>query len=314
MVEERYEVKHFDGSSCIYAFAPHMESIGSVLPGERFSVMTHDCFHEQIFSEDQTLSEIDYDRLNPATGPIMVSGAKPGDLLKLTIHDIQVADRGIAMVVPGEGVLGDLVGKGIIKVLPIENNRCRFNDFEFPIEPMIGVIGTAPSAASGTWGTASPWMHGGNMDTKDLTAGSILYLPVQTEGALLALGDCHAAMGDGELCFTGLEVQAQVELTAELITGASRKWPMLETPDAFMVIASGDTVDEALREATEQAVDLLKNSLELSFEEAYLLASLYVDLKISQIVDPKKTVRASIPKSVLSEERLLTTILCPSKE
>ncbi len=305
-------MKHFDGSSCLYAFSPQMQSIGSVLPGERFSVMTHDCFHEQIFSEEQTLSEIDYDRLNPATGPIFVEGAKPGDLLKITIHDIQVADRGIAMVVPGEGVLGDLVEKGIIKVLPIENNVCRFNTFEFPVKPMIGVIGTAPSEASGTWGTASPWTHGGNMDTRDIAAGSILYLPVNTKGALLALGDCHAAMGDGELCFTGLEVRALVELTADLIPDASQKWPMLETSDAFMVIASGDTVDEALREATEQAVNLLKVGLEMTFEEAYLLASLYVDLKISQIVDPKKTVRAAIPKTVLSEERLRTTILCPA--
>lgn len=306
-------MKHFDGSSCLYAFSPQMQSIGSVLPGERFSVKTHDCFHEQIFSEEQTLSEIDYDRLNPATGPIYVEGAKPGDLLKVTIHDIQVADRGIAMVVPGEGVLGDLVEKGIIKVLPIEKNACRFNAFEFPIEPMIGVIGTAPSADSGTWGTASPWTHGGNMDTRDIKPGSILYLPVNTDGALLALGDCHAAMGDGELCFTGLEVQALVELTADLIPGVSQKWPMLETPYAFMVIASGDSVDEALREATEQAVSLLKVSLEMTFEEAYLLASLYVDLKISQIVDPKKTVRASIPKTVLSEDRLRSTILCPVK-
>lgn len=151
------------------------------------------------------------------------------------------------------------------------------------------------------------------MDTRDIAAGSILYLPVNTEGALLALGDCHAAMGDGELCFTGLEVQALVELTADLITDVSQKWPMLETSDAFMVIASGDTVDEALREATEQAVNLLKVGLEMTFEEAYLLASLYVDLKISQIVDPKKTVRAAIPKTVLSEERLRTTILCPAR-
>jgi len=286
-----------------------MESIGSVLPGERFSVSTHDCFHEQINSEDQTLSEIDYDRLNPATGPIFVEGAKPGDWLKITIHDIQVADRGIAMVVPGEGVLGDLVEKGIIKVLRIEKNKCHFNSFEFPINPMIGVIGTAPSAASGTWGTASPWMHGGNMDTRDISAGSVLYLPVHTEGALLALGDCHAAMGDGELCFTGLEVQARIELTVELISGVSQKWPMLETAEAFMVIASGDTVDEALREATAQAVGILKAGLELTFEEAYLLASLYVDLKISQIVDPKKTVRASIPKTVLSEACLSSAIL-----
>lgn len=294
-------MKHFDGNACIYAFAPHMQPIGSVSPGERFTVMTHDCFHEQIQTEDQTFSEIDYDRLNPATGPIFIENAHPGDLLKITLHDIRVADHGIAIVVPGEGLLGHHVENSMVKIIPINGTHCTYNGLKLPLAPMVGVIGTAPSEASGTWGTASPWMHGGNMDTKDICAGSILYLPVNTEGALLALGDCHAAMGDGELCFTGLEVQAEVELTVELIPGGAQKWPVLETPEAYMVIASGDTVDDALYEASLQAVTLLASCLDMTFEEAYLLASLYVDLKISQVVDPKKTVRAAIPKSVLSE-------------
>lgn len=301
-------MKHFDARGVIYIFEPEMTPVGSVHPGERFTVDTHDCFHEQIFQEDQTLSEIDYERLNPATGPIYIEGAEPGDLLKLTIHNIRIAENGVAMVVPGEGVLGDSVKEGIIRILPIQDGLCRFAGFEFPIKPMIGVIGVAPSKASGSWGTVSPWMHGGNMDTSEMTSGTVLYLPVQAQGALLALGDCHAVMGDGELCFTGLEVQARVELTANIIRHAAQKWPMLETPDAYMVIASGDTIDEAIREATQQAIELLRQALVLSFEEAYMLASLYVDLKFCQVVDPKKTIRASIPKFVLTNLQFETVL------
>lgn len=301
-------MKHFDGSSCLYAFKPHMTPIGKVAPGERFRVTTHDCFKEQIHSEFQTLSEIDYSLLNPATGPIYVEGAAPGDFLKIFIHSIEIADHGIAMVVQGEGILGDRVTQGMVKVLPIHNGLCHFAGRTYPIHAMIGVIGTAPSEASGTWSTASPWKHGGNMDTKEICAGNILYLPVAAHGALLALGDCHGAMGDGELCFTGLEVQALVELTVEPLPGFSAEWPLLETPESYLVIASGDTVDDALREAANTAVDLLSRGLDLSFEEAYLLASLYVDLKISQVVDPKKTVKAVIPKILMTQDHFLKAL------
>lgn len=301
-------MKYFDGTRCLYAFEPHMTPIGTVEPGERFRVTAHDCFREQIHSESQALSEIDYSLLNPATGPIYVAGAEPGDLLKICIHSIEIADRGIAMVVQGEGVLGDRVTPGMVKVIPIQNGFCRFAGRDYPIHAMIGVIGVAPSEASGTWGTASPWKHGGNMDTKEICAGTVLYLPVAAPGALLALGDCHGAMGDGELCFTGLEVQACVELTAEPMSGLSSEWPLLETSEAYLVIVSGDTVDHALREAASTAVDMLSRGLGLSFEEAYLLASLYVDLKISQIVDPKKTVKAVIPKTLMSQEHFLKAL------
>lgn len=298
-------MKIISGNKVIYKFTYEMEAIETVNPGDTIKVETNDCFFQQIFSEEQVLNEIDYDRLNPATGPIYVNGAQPGDLLQVKILGIDVKDKGVAAVVPGEGVLGDQVTKPIIKVIDIKDNNAIYNGIQLPIKPMIGVIGVAPGKEDGDWATDSPWMHGGNMDTTDIKAGSTLYLPVRKEGALLALGDCHAIMGDGEICFTGLEVPADVTLEINLIKNKSIKWPLVETKEHTMIIASADDIEGAVYEATDQAVKFIKNGLGFTWEDAYIMTSLTVDIKISQLVDPKTTVRAAIPKYALSTESLL---------
>lgn len=285
-----------------------MEPIASVLPGDIFKVETNDCFFQQVLSEEQDLKDLDYGRLNPATGPIYVEGAEPGDLLKVKIISIDVKDKGIAAVIPNGGLLGDQVTKSIIRIINIEDNHALFQGVKIPISPMIGVIGVAPAKEDGEWTTDTPWKHGGNMDTKDIKAGSTLYFPVNQEGALLALGDCHALMADGEVCFTGLEIPAEVTLKVDLIKNKSVKWPLLETDEYTMVVASGDNLDHAVYEATSNAVEYIKNSLGIEWEEAYILASLSVDLKISQLVDPKITVRAAIPKYLVATEKLIDSL------
>lgn len=285
-----------------------MEPIASVLPGDIFKVETNDCFFQQVLSEEQDLKDLDYGRLNPATGPIYVGGAEPGDLLKVKIISIDVKDKGIAAVIPNGGLLGDQVTKSIIRIINIEDNHALFQGVKIPISPMIGVIGVAPAKEDGEWTTDTPWKHGGNMDTKDIKAGSTLYFPVNQEGALLALGDCHALMADGEVCFTGLEIPAEVTLEVDLIKNKSVKWPLLETDEYTMVVASGDNLDHAVYEATSNAVEYIKNSLGIEWEEAYILASLSVDLKISQLVDPKITVRAAIPKYLVATEKLIDSL------
>lgn len=301
-------MKVIAGDKVIYKFEHKMDYVEKIFPGEVIKVETNDCFFQQIFQEDQVLTEIDYDRLNPATGPIYVEGAEPGDLLQVKIIKIAPANKGVAAVVPNEGALGDQVTKPIIKVLTIEDGYADYQGIKLPIRPMIGVIGVAPAKEEGTWATDSPWKHGGNMDTTDIKAGSTLYFPVNQKGALLALGDCHALMGDGEICFTGLEVPAEVTLELNLIKGKSIKWPLVETDEHTMVIASGNDLESALYEATSQAVKHLQDSLKIEWEEAYILASLCVDLKISQVVDPKKTIRAAIPKHVVSTEKLIAAL------
>lgn len=301
-------MKVIKGDKVIYKFLNQMESIEKISPKERFVVETNDCFFQQVQDENIVLDELNYDYLNPATGPLFIVDAKPGDILKVKIIDIQVADKGVTMTVPGEGILGNQATKSKVRIVPIEENYALFNGIRIPIVPMIGVIGVAPNKADGEWPTATPWKHGGNMDTRDIKAGSTLYFPVHQDGALLALGDCHALMGDGEICFTGLEVQAKVTLEVDIIKDKSIQWPLVETKDATMVIASGDDVDQAIYETSSQAVNHLKDGLSFQWEDAYMLASLVMDLKFSQVVDPKITVRAAIPKNILSTENLLKEI------
>lgn len=302
-------MKKVTGEKVIYKFSNEMEHVAMVSQGDVIEVHTNDCFFQQIYDESQVLESIDYDLLNPATGPIYVEDAEPGDLLKVNILDIEVGPKGVAAVVAGEGVLGEQVKNPKIRIIDIVDNHAIYaENIKIPIDPMIGVIGVAPAKEDGEWATNSPWKHGGNMDTTDIRAGSTLYFSVNQKGALLALGDCHAAMGDGEMCFTGLEVPAKVLLRLEVIKGKSIKWPIVETKDHTMVIASGDSIDEAIYEASNQAIGHISDSLDIQWEDAYILGSLVVDLKISQVVDPKVTVRAAIPKNIASTKQIIESI------
>lgn len=301
-------MKKILGDKVIYKFVHGMEEAYKVSPGEIIKVETNDCFFQQLDSDEQVITEIDFDRVNPATGPIYVEGAEPGDLLQVKIIDINIKDKGVAAVVPGGGALGDQATNAIVRMIDIKDNHAIFKGVKIPLNPMIGVIGVAPAKDDGAWETATPWRHGGNMDTKDIKAGSILYFPVNQSGAMLALGDCHAAMADGEVSISGLEIPGEVTLEINIIKGKSIEWPLLETQEHTMIIASGDDLDSAAYEATSQAVKYLKESLDIEWEEAYILASLTVDLKISQIVNSKKTVRSAIPKDIVSTEKLIQSL------
>lgn len=142
-------MKVIPADKVIYKFTADMEPIASVLPGDIFKVETNDCFFQQVLSEEQDLKDLDYGRLNPATGPIYVEGAEPGDLLKVKIISIDVKDKGIAAVIPNGGLLGDQVTKSIIRIINIEDNHALFQGVKIPISPMIGVIGVAPAKEDG---------------------------------------------------------------------------------------------------------------------------------------------------------------------
>lgn len=301
-------MKIIKNTDVIYSFKPDMTPIETIEEGEVIKVMTNDCFLQQITNENTLLTAIDHSTLNPATGPIYINGAEPGDLLKVKILNIEVGGRGVAVIVKGEGVLAEKCGKSLVRIIPISDGCCSINGIEIPAKPMIGVIGVAPGNEDGEWGTDSPWKHGGNMDTKDICKGTTIYFPVRQAGGLLALGDLHAIMGDGEICFTGCEVQGEVTLEVEVIKHRSVTWPIIETSSETMVIASGDTLDDAIKAAVDQTVEHLEKGLEISWEEAYMLASLIVDVRISQVVDPKKTARAVIPKSILNTDKLIRSI------
>jgi amidase len=291
-------VKSIQSDQHVYALFPHMKAVATAVPGETVIFETRDALGGQVQTEEDVLTQLDFDRVNPATGPLAVDGAEPGDTLVVRIRGIDTADHGVALTGPGMGVLGEEALRHATRILPIEDGMVRFDELRLHTKPMIGVIGVAPLDGSHPTGTAH--RHGGNMDTKEITAGTTLYLPVFQHGALLAIGDVHAAMGDGEVCATGCEVAASVVVEVDVLKGRAPTWPTLETEHAVYILVSFPTIGEALAEATRQGVRFIQRARRTSFEDAYILSSLVMDVRVSQLVDPNKTAKAVIPKHLFA--------------
>lgn len=284
-------------TTAVLTMAPGNPAVAVVDPGETLVIETMDCFSNTIQSEDQLFSSIGWECVNPATGPIAIRGAEPGDTLKVEVVDIVTAAVGTMTTHPDYGALpGTTVER--TRRIPVVDGQVVFNDtISFPTNVMIGVIGTAP--ADEDVPTGSPKDHGGNMDTKKITTGSTLYLPVNVPGANLAVGDVHAAMGDGEVSVSGLEIAAEVTLRVDVIKGRPYPLPFLVTGDQVIAIASRTTLDEAVTEATRMMCDFLVESTGMDATESLMLLSLTGDLAVSQIVDPLRTARMELPRSIL---------------
>ena len=265
--------------------------------GDTVIFETLDCFGGQLTSEEQKMGGLDWSNINPATGPLYVDGAKIGDVLKVEIMAIELDDHGVMIHSEGERVTGREVTGEVTKILPIENGCARFNDkLSFPLQPMIGVIGTAPAGEGIPTGT--PGAHGGNMDCTRIGAGTTLYLPVNVDGALLAMGDMHAVMGDGEVGVCGVEIAGKITVRVSVIKDYALPTPFLLTDDAAMSICSAKTADEAADRATLAMHRFLVKELGMDAHDAGMLLSITGNLRVCQVVDPEKTFRMEIPRSV----------------
>ncbi|MCF8565058.1 acetamidase/formamidase family protein [Alicyclobacillus tolerans] len=286
--------------SIVYAMSPDNAPVKTVKDGDTAVFITYDCFENQILSEQQDFGGLNWERINPATGPVFVEGAEPGDLLVVHIQKIQLADHGVMTTGPDLGVMGKSLDKNTIRMVPVKDGKAIFQDFELPINPMIGVIGNAPADASVPCGT--PGQHGGNMDCKRITEGAYLILPVNVPGALFGLGDVHAAMGDGEVGVCGVEIAAEVTVSFKVLKG--KQWPAPMVIDAERVIAIAS--EEDLDGAAESAVYNMAKFLELEFgmdkSESALFLTVAGQLAICQVVDPKKTVRMEIPRWIAEKK------------
>ncbi len=282
----------------IYSFSRKNAPVLRVNSGDTVSIDTCDCFTDQIQSADQEVAAIDWNRINPATGPVYVEGASAGDLLKVTIDELEIGDQGVMVTGPDLGVMGHRLEEMESKIIPIRNGKAIFNEkLHLPLNPMIGVIGVAPEGEPVSCGT--PGAHGGNMDTKHITQGATLYFPVFTEGALFALGDFHAAMGDGEVSVSGIEVPGRATVTLEVVKGFHSKFPVLINNEGVSLLVSAMTLDEAVKVATEEMIDLLLPFTDLSVSEMTMLMSAAGEAQISQVVDPLVTARFFVPQHIL---------------
>ena len=284
----------------VYSMNKDHAPVLEVSAGEMITFQTYDCFSGQICQEADQFEKIGWDRINPATGPLKVREAEPGDILVVKILDIRVADQGVMVAVPDMGVLGKHFAESTTRVIPIEAGLAVFDEtLKVPIDPMIGVIGTAPAVGDIPCGT--PGDHGGNMDCKRIRKGATVYLPVSVPGGLLAMGDLHALMGDGEILICGVEINGEVDVYIDLLKNKPYPLPMLEDAEYWMTIATAKTLDAAAMLATENMAYWLHTEKGLSMPEAGMLMSALGDLRICQVVDPLLTARFEFPKKYLKE-------------
>ena len=284
----------------VYAMSPDNAPAACAKDGDTILFETMDCFSGQIRKETDQLGTLDWSRINPATGPVYIEGAQPGDMLKVEILRIDLAPQAATVESPDSGVTGLAATEEHTKILPVGEGAVVFNDaITLPECAMIGVIGTAPK--EGAVSTGTPDLHGGNMDCKRIGAGATLYLPVNVEGALLAMGDLHAVMGDGEVCVCGAEIAGEVTVKVTVVKGAKMPLPFLVTKEAAMAIYSAPGLDAAAEGTTLRMRSFLIDAVGMQPHEAGMLLSLAGDLRICQCVDPNKTCRMELPLSILDK-------------
>jgi amidase len=282
----------------VFSLSAEAAPVVRIRPGESLVLETADCFSDQVQSAEDTPGAVDWGHINPATGPVFVEGAEPGDVLSVLVERIEVAHRGVMAVSGDFGVLRDRFEGISFAMIAIEGGLALVAGASVPVRPMIGVIGVAPEGAPVPCG--SPGSHGGNMDTRLIGEGATLYLPVFVPGALLAAGDLHAAMGDGEICGTGVEVAGSIQLRVDIRRDVELVNPVVETLEVVATIASAETLDEAADVATRDMADLLIQRLGLSAADATMLMSAAGQLQVSQVVDPLKTARYAMSKEILA--------------
>jgi len=261
-------------------------------------------------SDADVIATMDWTRVYPLAGPIAVAGAEPGDTLAIEVVDLQTKGWGWTAIIPGLGLLPEEFPDAYLRSFDLTRGDTTFlrEDIGIPVEPFLGTMGVCPAGASAQ-PVMPPGVFGGNLDTRQLTRGSTLYLPVQLPGALFSCGDAHAAQGDGEVCVTGIESPMDVTLRLRLEKGRRIPAPQFLTSGAltprvdgagfFGTTGVGPDLYRAAQDAVRAMVDHLTRTYDLSPEDAYLLSSLCVDLKISEIVDAGQyVVSAVLPLAV----------------
>jgi amidase len=283
----------------IWAFGPDLEPVLEIDPGETVTFETNDCFTGQIASEEDLVTEIDFERVNSATGPVAVRGAEPGDSVIAEILDIRPIEVGFACLIPGFGQLIEGVESPVTRLFRVENGWVEMNErVRFPAKPMVGVVGLATDGETLTNGLAG--RHGGNLDDHLHGKGARIYFPVRQPGGMFAVGDMHASMGDGEICFTGVEIAGEIDVRFDLLKGKQATWPVTELEHAWVAHATANGYEEALKLCSEEAAKLLVDQWGFTPEDAFIFLSVACDAGVAQACKPAPgfgtIARFSIPK------------------
>jgi acetamidase/formamidase len=280
--------------------------------GDKVMLATREVSDGQVTpaSEGSIVPSLDWSRFYPLAGPIAVAGAAPGDTLAIEVVEVEAGGWGWTAIIPGDGLLPEDFPDPYLRVFDLAEGDTTplREDIAIPVEPFLGTMGVCPAEARDQR-VMPPGTFGGNIDTRQLTRGSTLYLPVEEAGALFSCGDGHAAQGDGEVCVTGIESATEVELRLTLEKGrripapqfltAGPLTPRVDRGGFFGTTGVGSDLYRAAQDAVRAMIEHLTRSYDLSPEDAYVLASLCVDLKITEIVDAGQyVVSAVLPLAV----------------
>ena len=297
-----------------HAIPPAVE----VAAGDEVRLSLRDASDEQIHedSDASSIAKLDFEHVNPVSGPIFVKDARPGDVLAIEILEFSAPSWGWTGIIPGFGLLADEFPDPWLRISRIdaEARRVRFGDgISLPLAPFTGTIGVAPAEA-GQHPVLPPTRSGGNIDTRHLVPGTTLLLPVRVDGALLSAGDSHAAQGDGEVCGTAIESRMDVTVRVSVRRDLRLDAPAFEIPAPTgtapierggwdVLTGVGPDLMEASRDAVRAAISFLEQRRGLERQEAYALCSVAADLRLHEVVDaPNWVVGCWVPRAVFEAE------------
>ena len=308
-----------DNVRYVFGVAP---PVAHLKPGNILEANSLDCFGNALQKPGDSMSLVKGD--NPLTGPFYVDGAEPGDTLAVRILDLQVdGKQGVGTFSPGFGAVNSAHYTPVLETKPLpermwfypidkEKNTATFqaldSDFKvsFPLHPFLGCIGVAPANGEAR-SSIVPAEFGGNMDAPEVSAGNTLYLPVNVPGALFYFGDGHAAMGDGEVAGSAVEVPMRARFQFELVKGKSTGWPRFENENEIMAAGVYRPADDALRIAVTELIHWIHADYGLSELDAYELLSKVAKVHLTEMVDPNYVVIASIEKKYLPPKKGLAS-------
>ena len=273
----------------------------TVPSGSVIEVYTHEATGGQLNIESKTaeLAALDMDRIHTLAGPVYVEDAMPGDILAVTLLEIEPGNWGWMGIIPGLGLLADEFPEPMLTTFSLDHAIEFAPGIRVPLSPFAGVMGVAP-ATSELLNTIPPRANGGNMDDPSLVAGTTVYFPVFVKGALFSIGDTHAVQGYGEVSGTAVEAPMRIVYKVRVVKGGlPMQEPQYETDSYYATTGVATTLDEAVKNATRYMMDYLVYTHGLSRQQAYMLCSIAGDLKIAEVVDgPNKLVTMHMPKSI----------------
>jgi acetamidase/formamidase len=238
------------------------------------------------------------------TGPVAVVGAKPGNVLEVRILDVQLRqDWGWNMLKPLAGTLPDDFPSGRVVTIPLDREKMTAHlswGLQLPLKPFFGVMGVAPPPNWGVVSTIQPRAHGGNIDNKELVAGTTLYLPVHTEGAMFSCGDGHAAQGDGEVCVTAIETALEGTFQLIIRDDFPIHFPRAETPTHLITMGMHEDLDRCVEIALKDMILWIVDRTGLSCDDAYMLCSIAGDLRVTQTVNGNKGIHMMMEITLLN--------------